>query len=74
MFIQSVHKTKNYVNVFLLNVTVSEFYLVYFCATYWISKIEEVLSLGPDTLVTKPKKAPPSCQCVQTHLVLIGRL
>lgn len=58
MFIQSVHKTKNYVNVFLLNVTVSEFYLVYFCATYWISKFEEVLSLGPDTLITEPKRHP----------------
>lgn len=47
---------QNYVDVFFLNVTVSEFYLICFCATYRISKSEEVLSLGPDTLITKPKK------------------
>jgi len=51
-----VYIKQNYVDVFLLNVTVSEFYLICFCATYRISKSKEVLSLGPDTLITKPKK------------------
>lgn len=57
MFIQSVHK-KNYVNVFFLNVAVSKFHLVCFCAAYWISRFEEVLLLGPDTPIAKPNKAP----------------
>lgn len=52
----------------------SEFPLICFCAIYWIFKFREVLLLGPDTLITKPRRASPSCQCVQMHLVPIGQL
>lgn len=45
--IRSVHKAGKYLSVFLLNVTVSEFHPVGFCAICWISRFREVFQLGP---------------------------
>lgn len=50
----------------------SEFHPMCVCAIYWISEFREVLLLGPEALITKPERAPPSCQCVQVHLVPMG--
>lgn len=50
----------------------SEFHPMCVCAIYWISKFREVLLLGPEALITKPERAPPSCRCVQVHLVPMG--
>ena len=67
-----VHTTGKYLSVFLLNVTVSESHLICFCAICWISRFREVFQLGPETLKTKPRRAPPSSRCVQMHLAPTG--
>lgn len=72
--IRGVHKTEKYLNVFLLNVTVSEFHLPYFCAIYWKSRFRDVLPLGPDMVITKLRKASPLWPCVQMHPGPIGEL
>lgn len=64
--IRSVHKTEKYLNVFLLNVMVSEFHLICVRATRWISRFREFLSLCPDTVVTKPRKASPCARVSST--------
>lgn len=59
---------QKYLNVFLLNITVSKFDLMCFVPYNGYPGSEK----SSRTVIIKPRKASPLCPCVQMHLGPIG--